>query len=129
MANKKVKSMSEGQKATGKHQLPTRTSFVYEEKHKIRLGAKRHQPNPDIAVPSRADYRKKRSEVLVRVAVKHLDSADDIGRLEQVPAGIRLFRAGAHRHRVHTVLGQVGFLECAEHICKVQSLACLLGMH
>lgn len=56
--------------------------------------------------------------VLAGAAIQHLNGANDIGRLEQVPARIRLFRAGTHRHRKHMVRWQVELLEGTEHICK-----------
>lgn len=56
------------------------------------------------------------SMILVRVAVEHLQSADDVCWLKQVPAGIGLLRAGANGHRVHMVLRQVELLKGTEHI-------------
>lgn len=69
-------------------------------------------------IPSPMTRRTDTLVVLTRTAVECLDRADDIGRFEQMPAGIRLLRTGSHRHRVHMVLRQVKLLKSTEHICQ-----------
>lgn len=58
--------------------------------------------------------------------VEHLHGTDDVCWLEQVPASIRLLRAGTDGDRVHMVLWQVEFLESTEHIYSETWLARLI---
>lgn len=68
---------------------------------------------------SQLEQNENRLVVRDGAAVQHLDGANDIGGLQQVPAGIRLLRASTHRHRINVILGQVEFPKGTEHICQI----------
>lgn len=59
------------------------------------------------------------SSVILMGGVEHLNRADNIGRFEQMPTGIRLLRAGSHGHRIYMVLWKIELPKCTKHVCWV----------